>query len=154
PALRHRDPRPLVRGRERLRPGLGPDHRRDRRDHRPRAPGLRGGPALTAQGHHRDLSALETAAALRPGDLDDSGQTEGALAAARAPGARVGAVAHLREELTLRQAETAARELEQALRTGAIDQLAAERPRLGVPLPINDLPQITPQPFEAGSRPP
>src|SRR5699024_256853 len=41
---------------------------------------------------------------------------------------------------------------EQARRTGALDQLAAERPLLGVPLPIKDLTQIAQQPFEAGSR--
>src|SRR5699024_555655 len=152
PALRHRDPRPLVRGRERLRPGLGPDHRRDRRDHRPRAPGIRGGPAVTAQGAHRDLSALETATALRSGDLDAIEHTEGALAAARGPGARVGALAHLLEDLSLRQAETAARVLEQARRSGALDQRAAERPVLGMLLPIKDLPQIAQQPFKAGSR--
>src|SRR5690625_832666 len=101
---------------------------------------------------HRDLSALETAAALRSGDLDAIEHTEGALSAARGPGARVGAFAHLLEDLSLRQAETAARELEQARRTGALDQLAAERPLLGVPLPIKDLTQIAQQPFEAGSR--
>ena len=107
---------------------------------------------MTAQGAHRDLSALETAAALRSGDLDAIEHTEGALSAARGPGARVGAFAHLLEDLSLRQAETAARELEQARRTGALDQLAAERPLLGVPLPIKDLTQIAQQPFEAGSR--
>ena len=106
---------------------------------------------MTAQGAHRDLSALETAAALRSGDLDAIEHTEGALSAARGPGARVGAFAHLLEDLSLRQAETAARELEQARRTGALDQLAAERPLLGVPLPIKDLTQIAGEPFEAGS---
>lgn len=97
------------------------------------------------------LGALETAAALRSGELDAREHTEQTLTAAREVGGTVGAFAHVLEDLSRRQAEAAATELETARRTGTLDRLAAERPLLGVPLPIKDLTQIAGEPFEAGS---
>lgn len=97
------------------------------------------------------FGALETAAALRSGELDAREHTEQTLTAAREVGGVVGAFAHVLEDLSRRQAEGAATELETARRTGTLDRLSAERPLLGVPLPIKDLTQIAGEPFEAGS---
>lgn len=106
---------------------------------------------MTADAAHRTRGALETASALRSGELDAVEHTEQALSAAREQGPRLGAFAHLVEEASRRQADVAARELEQARRAGTLGQLAADRPLLGVPLPIKDLTQIAGEPFEAGS---
>lgn len=95
--------------------------------------------------------ALETAAALRDGDIDATELAEQTLESARTTGAQVGAFTHVLEELSLAQAAAAARSLDAARRTGTLDQLAAAFPLLGVPLPIKDLTQVAGQPFEAGS---
>ncbi|MEE1649393.1 amidase [Brachybacterium sp. J144] len=97
------------------------------------------------------LSALGTAAALRRGELDARELAEDVLERARSVGARVGAFAHVLEDLTRRQAEEVAAQLEDARRHGRLEELAAERPLLGVPLPIKDLSRIAGEPFEAGS---
>ncbi len=95
--------------------------------------------------------ALETAAALRSGELDVLALTEATLEAARGPGAAVGAFSHLLEDLSREQARAAAERFEDARRTGSVEALATALPLLGVPLPIKDLTQIAGQPFEAGS---
>ncbi|NMA77108.1 MAG: amidase [Actinomycetales bacterium] len=97
------------------------------------------------------LGALETAAALRSGQLDVHDLAEQALEAAHGIGQEAGAFAHILDDLTREQARTAAQRLEQAQRTGGEDDLAAEAPLLGVPMPIKDLTQIAGAPFEAGS---
>lgn len=106
---------------------------------------------MTAPGADGALSALDTAAALRSGQLDAVEHSEQALSASRELGDRVGAFAHLLEELSRSQAEAAAAQLEEARRAGTLEQLATDRPLLGVPLPIKDLTQIAGEPFEAGS---
>lgn len=95
--------------------------------------------------------ALETAAALRSGDLDALELAEQTLEAARTAGGEVGAFAHLLPDLSVRQARHAAETLAAARRAGELEELAARHPLLGVPLPIKDLTQIAGQPFEAGS---
>ena len=95
--------------------------------------------------------ALETAAALRTGELDVRELAERTLESARGAGQEVGAFAHLLEDLTREQAQAAAERLEEARRTGTPQQLAAELPLLGVPMPIKDLTQVAGAPFEAGS---
>lgn len=96
-------------------------------------------------------SALGTAAALRQGQVDAVELTEQTLEAARGVGAQVGAFAHLLEDLSLAQAEAAARTLDDARRSGTLEQLGRAYPLLGVPLPVKDLTQIAGQPFGAGS---
>lgn len=96
-------------------------------------------------------SALETAAALRSGELEAEDLAERTLEAARSTGAEVGAFAHLLEALTRDQARAAAGRLREARRTDDARQLAETLPLLGVPLPIKDLTQIAGTPFEAGS---
>lgn len=95
--------------------------------------------------------ALETAAALRTGELDVRELAERTLESARGAGQEVGAFAHLLEDLTREQAQAAAERLEEARRTGTPQQLAAVLPLLGVPMPIKDLTQVAGAPFEAGS---
>ncbi|ATG52381.1 amidase [Brachybacterium vulturis] len=95
--------------------------------------------------------ALETAAALRTGELDVEDLAEHTLDAARSTGAAVGAFAHLLEELTREQARAVAERLEESRRGGAVQELADRLPLLGVPLPIKDLTQVAGAPFEAGS---
>lgn len=97
------------------------------------------------------LGALGIAAALRRGELDARDLTETTLAAARDRGAAHGAFAHLLEERSRRQAEAAHAEITAARRAGTLEELAARRPLLGVPLPIKDLTRIAGEPFEAGS---
>nr|WP_157697265.1 amidase [Brachybacterium avium] len=105
---------------------------------------------MTAQSE-TPRGALETAAALRTGELDAEELAERTLDAARSTGAEVGAFAHLLEALTREQARSAAGQLEQARRAGRLAELADHRPLLGVPLPIKDLTQVAGAPFEAGS---
>jgi len=99
----------------------------------------------------RPLGALGTAAALRTGEIDVEELAEHTLEASREIGARVGAFAHLLEDLTREQARAAAERLEEARRTGTLAELAEQLPLLGVPLPVKDLTQIAGAPFEAGS---
>lgn len=99
----------------------------------------------------RPLGALETAAALRSGDLNVIELAEQTLELARSVGAQTGAFAHLLEDLTMEQAGAAAVRLADARRSGTEPDLAAQLPLLGVPLPIKDLTQIAGAPFEAGS---
>lgn len=106
---------------------------------------------MSADGAEAPRGALETAAALRTGTLDAEELAERTLTAARTTGARVGAFAHLLEERTREQAATASEQLTRARRDGSLEELAASRPLLGVPLPIKDLTQIAGEPFEAGS---
>ncbi|MDN5901492.1 MAG: amidase, partial [Brachybacterium sp.] len=80
--------------------------------------------------------ALETAAALRAGELDVEDLAERTLDAARSMGAEVGAFAHLLEDLTREQARAVAERLEESRRSGAVRELADQLPLLGVPLPI------------------
>src|SRR5699024_7719263 len=75
--------------------------------------------------------ALETAAALRSGELDVLEHTEAALRSARTIGAAVGAYAHLLEDLSREQARAAAERIEDARRSGGTEQLAAALPLLG-----------------------
>src|SRR5699024_2212855 len=158
----HRHPRPLVRGRERLRARLGADRRGHRRHPRPRARGARrgrragpagpgGGALMSTEAAHEPAGALQTAAALRDGELEAQELAEQALTAARGAGAQVGAFAHLLEDLTREQARAVAERLEEARRSGGLEELSAQLPLLGVPLPIKDLTQIAGAPFEAGS---
>ena len=98
-----------------------------------------------------ERGALETAAALRRGELDVVALAEHVLAAARDVGAEVGAFAHLLEDLTREQAAAASEHLAAARRQGTEELLAEQLPLLGVPLPIKDLTQIAGAPFEAGS---
>ncbi|WP_394216043.1 amidase [Brachybacterium vulturis] len=95
--------------------------------------------------------ALETAAALRTGELVAEDLAERTLDAARSTGAEVGAFAHLLEELTREQARAVAERLEESRRAGSGQELADRLPLLGVPLPIKDLTQLAGAPFEAGS---
>lgn len=95
--------------------------------------------------------ALETAAALRSGELDAEDLAERTLEAARSTGAEVGAFAHLLEELTREQARSVAEQLAASRRSGTVQELAGRLPLLGVPLPIKDLAQLVGAPFEAGS---
>ncbi|MGO1225328.1 MAG: amidase [Brachybacterium sp.] len=95
--------------------------------------------------------ALETAAALRSGELDVLELAERTLEAARGVGAETGAFAHLLEDLTRDQARTVSERLADARRSGREADLAAQLPLLGVPLPIKDLTQVAGAPFEAGS---
>lgn len=95
--------------------------------------------------------ALGVARALREGELDAVELTERTLDAAREVGPRVGAFAHLLEELSRAQAHAASTALGEARRTGTLDQLERSHPLLGVPLPIKDLTQLAGAPFEAGS---
>ncbi|MGP9537489.1 amidase [Brachybacterium sp. AOP43-C2-M15] len=97
------------------------------------------------------LGALETAAALRSGELDVEQLAESTLDEARGTGSAVGAFAHLLEELTREQAAAVAAQFEDARRTGNEQELAARLPLLGVPMPVKDLTRIAGQPFEAGS---
>lgn len=99
----------------------------------------------------RPLGALETAAALRTGQIDVEELAEHTLEASRGVGAHVGAFAHLLEDLTREQARAAAERLVEARRTGTLAELAEQLPLLGVPLPVKDLTQIAGAPFEAGS---
>lgn len=95
--------------------------------------------------------ALETAAALRSGELDVHELAERTLESARGVGQEVGAFAHLLEDLTREQAHAADERLQEARRAGTQQQLAADLPLLGVPMPIKDLTQVAGAPFEAGS---
>lgn len=97
------------------------------------------------------LGALDTAAALRRGELDVQELAEQTLATARELGAEVGAFAHVLGDLTRRQASAAQELLQHARRRGGEEELAARQPLLGVPLPIKDLTQVAGEPFEAGS---
>ncbi|MGY5763666.1 amidase [Brachybacterium sp. DNPG3] len=99
------------------------------------------------------LGALELADAFRRGDVDVREHTETVLAGARTVGARVGAFAHVLEERSRRQAETAAMRIAAARRAGAdaLADLADAAPLLGVPLPIKDLARVEGEPFEGGS---
>ncbi|WP_299305576.1 amidase [uncultured Brachybacterium sp.] len=97
------------------------------------------------------LGALETAAALRSAELDVLELAERTLESARSIGAETGAFAHLLEDLTREQARAVSERLDDARRRGASQDLAAQWPLLGVPLPIKDLTQIAGAPFEAGS---
>ncbi|MFC7458512.1 amidase [Brachybacterium sp. GCM10030267] len=106
---------------------------------------------MTAANGEEVLGALETAAAIRAGEIDMREQTERALDAARGTVARVGAFAHVLEDLSRRQARAAAERLADARRTGDLAGLARDLPLLGVPMPIKDLTQIAGEPFEAGS---
>lgn len=106
---------------------------------------------VTPHGAGTPRGALETAAALRDGELDPTTLAEQTLEAARTTGAQVGAFSHVLEELSLAQAASAARSLDAARRTGTLDRLATAFPLLGVPLPIKDLTQVAGQPFGAGS---
>jgi amidase len=95
--------------------------------------------------------ALSLARALREGEIDVQEHTEHVLDAARTLGGRIGAFAHLLDERSRAQAESAAHELAGA-RTGAQrEALAHDRPLLGVPMPLKDLTRIQGEPFEAGS---
>src|SRR5699024_10790543 len=149
----HRHPWPLVRRRERLRVRLGADRRGPPGDRRPCARsgrGVRGGAPMSDR-HESERGALETAAALRGGELDVEELAERTLVAARTTGAEVGAFAHLLEDLTREQAGTAATQLAESRRAGSLTELADRSPLLGVPLPVKDLTQIAGAPFEAGS---
>ncbi|ATG55171.1 amidase [Brachybacterium ginsengisoli] len=95
--------------------------------------------------------ALETAAALRTGELEVEELAEQSLDAARTTGAEVGAFAHLLEDLTREQARAAGDRLRDARRTDRLPELGEALPLLGVPLPIKDLTQVAGAPFEAGS---
>ena len=97
------------------------------------------------------LGALETAAALRRGEIDVRELAADSLDAARGVGAEVGAFAHVLEELTREQARIAAEGIEDARRDGTLDELGQRSPLWGVPMPIKDLTQVAGQPFEAGS---
>lgn len=102
---------------------------------------------MTARG------ALDLAAALRRGELDARDVAEEALDLAGQGPDGPAAYVHVLADLTRQQAETAQQELEEARRTGgsALEDLAARRPLLGVPLPIKDLTRIAGQPWSAGS---
>jgi amidase len=97
------------------------------------------------------LDALALARALRDGEVDVHEHTERVLAQARSVGPQVGAFAHLLEERSRTQAESAARELAGVSSASAREELARTRPLLGVPMPIKDLTRIQGEPFEAGS---
>ena len=108
---------------------------------------------MTAADRHHDgpPGALDTAEALRRGELDVQELADQTLTAARDVGAQVGAFAHVLEKLTRRQAEDAQQQLQQSRRQQREGELAARLPLLGVPLPIKDLTQVAGEPFEAGS---
>ena len=89
------------------------------------------------------LTALETAAAIRAGDLTAVEVTEAALRRAEQDGAAVGAFTVLAPELALDEA----RALDRRVRDGSTDDL----PLLGVPCPIKDLHPVAGVGFEAGS---
>ncbi|MBB5831788.1 amidase [Brachybacterium aquaticum] len=108
-------------------------------------------PGAGGAGAGEPLGALDTAEALRRGDLDVRELAESALTAARTVGAEVGAYAHVLEDLTRRQADEAAAALAQARDRGGLEDLARTHPLLGVPMPIKDLTQVAGAPFEAGS---
>lgn len=95
--------------------------------------------------------ALETAAALRSGELDAEDLAERTLEESRSTGVEVGAFAHLLEELTREQARAVAEQLAESRRNGTVQELVGRLPLLGVPLPIKDLAQLAGAPFEAGS---
>lgn len=99
------------------------------------------------------VGALALAAALRAGERDAREVAEQALRAAHTAPDGPAAYVHVLEDLTRRQAEQAQEELEAARRRGpeALDTLAAQRPLLGVPLPIKDLSRIAGEPWTAGS---
>ncbi len=97
------------------------------------------------------MSALALAQALREGDIDVREHTDAVLAAARGDGARVGAFAHILEELSHRQAEAAQESIREARRRHDLDSLAVGQPLLGVPLPVKDLSRIAGEPWSAGS---
>ena len=106
---------------------------------------------MSTEAAHEPAGALQTAAALRDGELEAQELAEQALTAARDAGAQVGAFAHLLEDLTREQARAVAERLEEARRSGGLEELSAQLPLLGVPLPIKDLTQVAGAPFEAGS---
>ena len=106
---------------------------------------------MSAEAAHEPAGALQTAAALRDGELEAQELAEQTLTAARDAGAQVGAFAHLLEDLTREQARAVAERLEEARRSGGLEELSAQLPLLGVPLPIKDLTQVAGAPFEAGS---
>ncbi|GAB2532183.1 amidase [Brachybacterium huguangmaarense] len=86
-------------------------------------------------------SALDLARALRDGRTSAAAHTEEVLALAADVGARVGAFAHLAEDLSREQAERA----DEALARGDARAL------LGVPMPVKDLARIAGLPWEGGS---
>ncbi|MDO5662359.1 MAG: amidase [Brachybacterium sp.] len=86
--------------------------------------------------------ALTLAATLRRGDVTVADHTEKVLASANTLGRRVGAFAHLAPDLSRDQAARADRELADG----------ANRPLLGVPLPIKALTPVRGLPHDAGSR--
>lgn len=108
-------------------------------------------PAPAAASPGQGLGALELATALRAGDVDSVEHTQSVLADAQDAGRRVGAFAHVLEELSLQQAQEATDRLQTARSTGTIKELAQQTPLLGVPLPIKDLTRVAGQPYTAGS---